>query len=456
MRHFPADFTWGAATSAYQIEGAARTGGRGPSIWDTFAREPGRVLHGDTGDIACDHYHRFPEDVGLLGQLGVTAYRFSISWPRVQPDGRGPVNTEGLDFYSSLVDALLEYGITPLVTLYHWDLPVPLSYDGGWLSRNTAGRFADYATACHERLGDRVTWWTTLNEPWCSSFLAYAAGRHAPGRTNDREAFVAAHHQLLAHGRATGALRDAAPEAAVGITLNFADVVPASDDEADADAARRVDAIMNRMFLEPIVTGEYPDEVLDLMDASGASDAFADGDLHIVGEPIDFLGVNYYTRHRVLGGSDRQPGSPWAGCDDVAEEAPAHPVTGMGWEICPDGLGVLLARLHRDAPGLPLYITENGAAFPDYANPEGEIRDPARVGFLDAHLREVHAAINDGIDVRGYFVWSLLDNFEWAEGYSQRFGLVYVDYPSQQRRPKDSFWWYADVIASGGLLDRSV
>lgn len=458
---FPAGFRWGAATAAYQIEGAAGEGGRGPSIWDTFARTPGKVLGGDTGDVAVDHYHRFPEDVALMSDLGLTAYRFSISWPRVQPAGAGTVNQEGLDFYRRLVDALLEAGIEPWPTLYHWDLPQPLEDKGGWPERETAHRFAEYAAHVHAALGDRVRNWTTINEPWCAAFLGYASGEHAPGRRDPAASLLAAHHQLFGHGLAVEAMRARTPDNRFGAAVNLYAVSPATDDPADVDAARRIDGLQNRLFLDPLLLGRYPADVLE--DTARYGFVPADADLAVISTRIDHLGVNYYSRHTVAGtpgeatqtaSSPFSTHSPWVGSDHVRFVPSGRPVTGMGWDIDAGGLHEVLTRVHREYPEVALYITENGAGYDETLDGDGTIQDDARIAYLDEHLRACHRAIADGVPLRGYFTWSLLDNFEWAWGYSKRFGLVHVDYATQRRVPKKSARWYAEVIRRGGLPER--
>ncbi len=457
---FPERFVWGAATAAYQIEGAAAEDGRGPSIWDTFSRTPGVVHGGDTGDVAADHYHHYREDVALMAEIGLGAYRFSVSWPRVRPTGRGPVNARGLDFYDRLVDELASHGITPVVTLYHWDLPQELEDAGGWAARPTAALFADYAAAVAARLGDRVPLWITLNEPWCSAFLGYASGEHAPGRTDAARSLQAAHHLLLGHGLATQSLRAVLPDTAqVSITLNPVAVVAAGDSTGDADAARRIDGLGNRLFLDPLFRGRYPDDVRN--DTSEVTDwgFVQSGDEAVIAEPIDLLGVNYYTPSVVAGpaavatghGGLRPSASPWPGSEGVRFVPQPGPQTAMGWAIDAGGLRALLRRLHDDYAGVPIMITENGAAFDDCVGPDGGVRDPARIAYLREHLTVVHEAIQSGVDIRGYFVWSLLDNFEWAHGYSKRFGIVHVDYPSQRRVWKDSAYWYRELVASNGL-----
>ncbi|MET9804842.1 GH1 family beta-glucosidase [Streptomyces sp. NPDC006368] len=449
---FPAGFRWGTATAAYQIEGAADEDGRTPSIWDTFSRTPGKVRNGDTGDIAADHYHRMREDVALMKDLGVTDYRFSVAWPRVQPTGRGPAVQKGLDFYRRLVDELRSADIRPVATLYHWDLPQELEDAGGWPHRETANRFAEYAGLVAEALGDRVATWTTLNEPWCAAFLGYGSGVHAPGRTDPVAALRAAHHLNLAHGRAVQALRAAVPRGAeVSLTLNLHAVRALSDSGADRDAARRIDALGNRIFLDPVFHGRLPDDLV--ADTAALTDwSFVrDGDLEVTAAPVDSLGINYYSPTVVASGTSETP-SPWPGAERHVRFVPAPgPRTAMDWPVDAEGLYELLVRLRDELPEVPLMVTENGAAYDDYADPSGEVHDPERVAYLNAHLTAVHRALGDGADVRGYFLWSLLDNFEWAYGYGKRFGIVYVDFASQLRTPKDSARWYADVISRGGL-----
>ncbi|WP_117208340.1 GH1 family beta-glucosidase [Allorhizocola rhizosphaerae] len=447
---FPEGFRWGTATAAYQIEGAATEAGRGPSIWDTFSRMPERVYAGHTGDVACDHYHRYAEDVALMRELGIGTYRFSVSWPRIKPDGTGPANPRGLDFYDRLTDELLAAGIEPMLTLYHWDLPQTLEDRGGWANRDVAHHFADYAITVHKRLGDRIGLWTTLNEPWCSAFLGYAVGVHAPGRSDVSSALAAAHHLLLAHGLATSALR-AAGATTVSLTLNLAPVVPADPSDAlENDAADRVDAMLNRLFLEPVFKGGYEPYALDMLERRAPGGLVRDGDQELIAQPIDLLGINYY--HPCL--VTARPGTPenpvYPGSDGVDFRPAMGKTTAMGWPIEPWGLTDLLERLHRDYPGVPLIITENGAAFDD-VRVDGGVADHDRVAFLEGHLRACHDAISRGVDLRGYLVWSLLDNFEWAEGYRKRFGMVHVDFDTQLRTPKESALWYSKVIARNGL-----
>ncbi|MFG1829239.1 GH1 family beta-glucosidase [Micromonospora chersina] len=454
---FPPGFLWGAATAAYQIEGAATEGGRTPSIWDTFSHTEGRTVAGHTGDVACDHYHRMPDDVRLMADLGLKSYRFSVSWSRVQPGGAGAVNAEGMDFYRRLVDELLGHGIEPWLTLYHWDLPQPLEDAGGWPARDTAGRFADYAQLVADALGDRVKYFTTFNEPWCSAFLGYGSGVHAPGRSDGADAVRAGHHLMLGHGLAVQALRAARPEAQLGITVNLYPVTPATDSPEDADAARRIDGLANRFFLDPVLRGAYPaDLTADLRKVTDFGHV-RDGDLAVISTPLDMVGVNYYSRHVVVApveGVEREAywrsPSCWPGSEDVRFVTRGVPVTDMDWEIDAPGLVETLERVHRDYTDLPLYVTENGSAFVD-AVVDGRVDDPDRLAYFDAHLRAAHAAISAGVPLKGYFAWSLMDNFEWAWGYTKRFGMVYVDYDSQLRIPKSSARWYADVIRRNGL-----
>ena len=436
MTSLPADFLWGVATAAYQIEGAAREDGRGESIWDRFCAEPGKVLNGDDGSVACDFYHRWRDDLELLRALGVNAFRFSVSWPRVLPTGRGAVNQAGLDFYDRLVDGLLELGVEPVPTLYHWDLPVQLEDAGGWPARETAHAFVELTAAVVERLGDRVTYWITQNEPWVVAWVGYGWGEHAPGRSSPADAIAAAHHVLLSHGLATQAIRAASPGARVGIALNLTDAVPASDSPDDAAAAAELDGEQNRWFLDPLFRGAYPRDVLERLEP--IAPPLRDGDLETIAAPLDFLGVNYYSRTVV----ER---SPDGGRREVRQPNAAH--TDMGWEIAPESLHRVLVRLRDDYAPPAVAITENGAAFPDVPAGDGSVDDPERAAYLASHVEAVSCAVEDGVPVSGYFVWSLLDNFEWAFGYSKRFGIVYVDYATLERTPKSSFRWYRDLIA---------
>jgi beta-glucosidase len=439
------------ATSAYQVEGAAREGGRGASIWDTFSHTPGKTRHGDTGDVACDHYGRFLEDVALMASLGIQAYRFSVAWPRIQPEGRGPTNQEGLDFYRRLVDALREHGITPAVTLYHWDLPQPLEDLGGWTNRDTAERFADYAEVVAGPLAGDVPLWITLNEPWVSAWLGYGNGTHAPGRSDTTDALAATHHLLLAHGLAVDVVRRAGG-LHVGIVLNLQPVDPASDEQDDVRAAALADAQMNRLYLDPLFGRGYPDTVTEHYREASDLAFVRQGDLDRIARPIDFLGVNYYTRQTVTAHpTPLHRATPLPG--DLGAWVfvpPGVETTAMGWAIEPDALTEVLLGLNREYPPVTLYVTENGAAFDDYVDPEGDVVDIERIGFLRDHVRAARRALASGVRLGGYFVWSLLDNFEWAEGYSKRFGLVYVDHATQRRIPKRSAKWYSEVIASRG------
>jgi beta-glucosidase len=456
---FPTEFLWGAATAAYQVEGAVAEDGRTPSIWDTFSHTPGRVLEGDTGDVACDHYHRYREDVDLMSRLGLSSYRFSVSWSRVQPGGRGPLNQAGVDFYRRLIDELEERDILPWLTLYHWDLPQELEDAGGWPERDTAYRFAEYAGLMHEALGDRVRHWTTLNEPWCSAFLGYGSGDHAPGRNEPAASVRAAHHLMLGHGLAVEALRAGDMPAQIGVTLNLYAVSPVSDSEADADAARRVDGMANRIFLDPVLLGRYPEDVVEDLRPVTDMAHVRDGDLEVISSTLDMLGVNYYTRYVVsapemldgVGDGWRSSPSAFPGSEHVQFGNRGLPVTAMNWEIDAPGLLEVLRRVSREYTDLPIYLTENGAAFDDVPDANGRVEDLGRVDFFAQHLRACHQAISEGVPLRGYFAWSLLDNFEWGFGYTKRFGMVYVDYSTQRRTPKASADWYAQVSRRNGL-----
>ena len=451
------DFLWGAATAAAQIEGAVHADGRQDSIWDTFARVPGNVAGGDTPERGIEHYDRMADDVALLAELGLDAYRFSVSWARVRP-GDGPVNPAGLAFYDRLVDALLERGVLPWLTLYHWDLPQAVEDRGGWAVRETAERFVRYAETVYAALGDRVRHWTTFNEPWCSAFVGYAAGEHAPGRQDPHAALAALHHQHLAHGLAVRRLRELGAEQ-LGISLNLTTAHPADpSDPVDVDAARRVDALWNRAFLDPLLHGRYPADFLADVAAYDLPALIEPGDLEVIAAPLDFLGVNHYHDDAVSGHPQRGPGgrrptakatsSPIVGSEFVAFPGRSLPRTAMDWEVNPDGLEQLLVRLGRDYAGLPpLYVTENGAAYEDVVSADGQVHDPERVAFLDAHIAAVVRARAAGADVRGFFAWSLFDNFEWAWGYAERFGLIHVDYATMRRTIKDSGWAFARFAA---------
>jgi beta-glucosidase len=419
---FPQDFLWGAAASSYQIEGAWDEDGKGESIWDRFSHTVGKVELGHTGDIAVDHYHRWQEDIQLMESIGLHSYRFSISWPRVLPEGAGQVNETGLAFYDRLVDALLEAGITPFVTLYHWDLPQALQEKGGWPARETAAAFMEYSDHVSRCLGDRVKLWATLNEPFCSAMLGYGLGIHAPGHKSVREAALAAHHLLLAHGEALPIIRGNSP---------------GSDSSADEEAARLGDGGLNRWFLDPLSGRGYPQDVVT---AHGvALDFVQPGDMEAISRPMDYLGINYYTRAIAR---SQQPGVK----NKPQTLFPGPLSTEMGWEVYPDGLYEILTRIHRDYSFPALYITENGAAFKDVVSPDGCVHDTSRIAYLESHIPSMHRALSDGVPLRGYFAWSLMDNFEWAHGYTKRFGLIWVDYSSQRRIMKDSAWWYKAFI----------
>ncbi len=442
---FPPDFIWGAATASYQIEGAWDEDGKGESIWDRFSHTPGKVANGDTGDVASDHYHRWREDVALMKEIGLQVYRFSIAWPRLLPEGRGGVNPPGLDFYDQLVDGLLEAGIEPFVTLYHWDLPQALQDQGGWPTRATAEAFVEYADLASRRLGDRVGHWMTLNEPHISAILGYLKGWHAPGHSDLDEALAAAHHLLLAHGWAVPVIRRNSPEAQVGIALNLGGQTPASPSAADRAAAWQQDGVVNRWFLDPLSARGYPADVVQHY--GRPMDFVQVGDLEAMATPLDFLGVNYYAR-----GVVRSSVVPEA--ENVPRTVFPNPErTEMGWEVYPEGLYELLGRLHFDYRFPSLYVTENGAAYADRIGADGRVDDPSRVAYLKNHFTEAAKAIAVGVPLRGYFVWSLMDNFEWAHGYSKRFGLVYVDYRTQQRVLKTSAQWYRRVIAANAVVD---
>lgn len=441
---FPPDFVWGVASSAHQIEGGMELDGGGRSIWDDLATVPGAIRGGESGAGGVDHRRRWEEDVDLMAALGVGSYRFSVAWPRVQPGGSGPANGRGLDFYQGLVDRLLERGITPIVTLYHWDLPSELEEAGGWPSRAVASRFADYAELVGAALGDRVQHWRTINEPWCSAMLGYAAGIHAPGVRSPRAAVAAAHHLLLGHGLAVDRLRSVLPAGAqVGLTVNPYPVVTAGPSELDADVARRVDAIANRVWLDPVLRGAYPADLLEDWEPLGFSSVVQDGDLDVIAAPIDALGLNYYRRHHVRhvpGGGEGA--HQWPGTTDVDLVQPPGPATDGGWAIEPDGLLETLEMVAAYG-STPLYVEECGAAFDE------PFDDQQRIGFLRSHLRAAHRALEAGIDLRGFFVWTWMDNFEWTEGYAHRFGVVHIDYETYARTPKASARWFAEAMRTG-------
>jgi beta-glucosidase len=447
LPRFPAGFRFGTSTAAYQIEGAVSSDGKGPSIWDTFTAKPGAVVDGSSGSQACDHYHRYPEDVALMAGLGVDAYRFSLSWSRIQPSGRGRPSPKGLAFYDRLIDDLLEHGINPMVTLYHWDLPQALEDDGGWLNRATIEHFAEYAAIAGDRYGDRVEHWVPVNEPNVATLFGYCIGNHAPGRAMMFDGMPAAHHLLLAHGRAAIALRESVRGRipSIGCANNHAPMWPASDDDADVGATKLFDALWNGMFIEPMLLGRYPVDIAPLLE-----DFVVDGDMTTIRQPLDFYGINYYNPMRVAA-TDEDAEMPF-------ELVPVlgHPLTDMGWPVVPDGLRELLvmtrARYRAALP--PVIITESGCAYDTGPDEHGVVDDQERIDYLDSHLRALSAAIERGVDVRGFYTWSLLDNFEWAEGYTQRFGLVHTDFETQRRTPKRSYEWYRQLIAAQAQGER--
>jgi len=441
---FPDNFVWGAATAAYQIEGAYNEDGKGESIWDRFCRTPGKVQDGDRGDVACDHYHRYRDDIKLMKSISLNAYRFSIAWSRIFPRGKGQVNQDGLDFYERLVEGLLDNGIEPFVTLYHWDLPQALQRKGGWANRDTVGYFKDYAEEVSKKLGDRVHFWITHNEPWVVSFLGHHSGVHAPGIKNLSTALKVSHHLLLSHGETVAILRDNGDEKTqVGISLNLSSVHPASESEEDKKAAKRFDGYLNRWFLDSIYKGSYPEDMLALY-GDKAPEIRAQ-DLERISTKTDFLGVNNYFRAVIK--TDKK--EAFLGLSSVKPSGAEY--TEMNWEIYPLGIYELLKRIHNDYDEPVVYITENGAAFPDKIDENGRVNDESRIKYLKGYFLQAHRAIEEGVKLSGYFVWSLLDNFEWAYGYSKRFGLVYTDYPTQKRIIKASGWWYKRVIEKSGI-----
>ena len=449
---FPDGFLWGAATSAQQIEGGRHEGGRVDSIWDRFAELPGKIADGSTADLACDHYHRWRKDIELMQWLGLGGYRFSIAWPRILQEGREEVNSAGLDFYEALVDDLLETGIQPFPTLYHWDLPQVLQDDGGWANRDTAEAFVEYCTAVTRRLGDRVHHWVTHNEPWCVATLGHEEGHHAPGHRDPAEALRVAHHLLLSHGWATEAIRRESPGAEIGIVLIHCPAHAASKNEADQDAARWFDGFFNRWYLDPVFRGSYPaDAVADrvaLGHLKGPELPFVkEGDLAAISTPLDFLGLNYYSRAVMKAGPDNRP--------LAATPVPPEELTDMGWEVYPAGLYESLLRVHREYGPRKIYIAENGAAYDYPADAQGRIADAKRITYLREHLLAARRAIAEGVPLQGYFTWSLLDNFEWGFGFEKRFGLFAVDLETQQRLPKDSAFWYRDVVSANAVTEAS-
>ena len=446
---FPKEFTWGVATSSFQIEGATQLDGRGASIWDTFCNRPGAIADGSNGDIACDHYHKYSEDVQLMHSLNIQAYRFSIAWPRIYPQGTGTVNQKGIDFYDRLVDELLKANITPWITLYHWDLPQALEDLGGWTHRNTCYAFADYASTMAHHLGDRVQHWITHNEPWCASVLGYLNGEHAPGIQSNQAHLESSHHLLLSHGLAVSRIREEskAPQTKVGITLNLVPAEPASHSTFDQQATQRFDAWFNRWYLEPLYNGIYPNDLMQAYQSEGYVDDWGflqDGDLDIIATPTDFLGINYYSRGIIRSDKVTEEEN-----DPIIVKANDHN-TDMGWEVYPNGLRELLHRVHKDYAPKAIYVTENGAAYDTAPNQFHQVPDVLRQGYLQEHIHMCYKAIHEGVPLKGYFAWSLLDNFEWAFGYEKRFGLVWIDYETQVRIPKNSALWYRDLIERGG------
>jgi beta-glucosidase len=443
---FPDGFVWGAATASYQIEGAWNEDGRGPSIWDTFSHTPGNIADGSTGDVACDHYHRWQEDIGLMKSLGLHAYRFSIAWPRILPAGRGQINQPGLDFYNRLIDGLLEAGIVPWVTLYHWDLPQALQDQGGWPARATAEAFVEYADIVTRALGDRAKHWMTFNEPWVSAYVGHEEGRHAPGHKSRDENLASTHHLLLAHGWSVPVIRRNVPGAKVGIVLNPRPMFPASPSLADKKQAHFYDGFQNRWYFDPLSGRGYPPDMV--RDMSRPMDFVQPGDMEPMAAYMDFIGLNYYTRdiHRssAIPESENLPRTVTRNLKDVTE---------MDWEVFPDGLLEMLCRLHFDYRFPEIFITENGCAYPDQIDATGAVNDPQRINYLRGHLQAAARAIAIGVPLKGYFQWSLMDNFEWARGYEKRFGLFYVDYPTQRRIPKASAEWYTRVIRENAVSD---
>ncbi len=438
---FPKAFTWGAATASYQIEGAWKEDGKGESIWDRFTHQPHRILNGDTGDIACDHYHHMLEDVTLMKDLGLQSYRFSISWPRILPDGTGRVEPRGLDFYDRLVDELLNTGIRPNATLNHWDFPQALQDKGGWANRASADWFTDYARVVFEKLADRIPQWATHNEPFVVAFSGYGDGSFAPGIASYHQALQATHHLHLAHGQTVQLYHQFGYPGEIGIVLNLAPFKPKTDDPADVAAAIRIEMFINQLFMDPIFKGQYPDELMAWLD--GMTPEIQDGDMGVINQPIDFLGVNYYF-------SQIASFNPH-GLFKLKTEPKVDPgwtITDKGWGICPSGLTELLTQIQEDYTLPPLYITENGTALGEPVDDTGFVNDQGRINYLRAHFQAAHQAIQKGVDLRGYYVWSLMDNFEWAEGYDLRFGLINVNFndPERKRTPKASFEWYRDVI----------
>jgi beta-glucosidase len=449
LSQFPPGFLWGVATASYQIEGAVEEDGRGRSIWDTFAHTPGKTSNGETGDDAVDHYHRYAEDVALMSEIGVNAYRFSIAWSRLIPEGTGGVNQAGVDFYRRLCKELAGAGITPVATLYHWDLPQALQDRGGWLNPDSVDWFTEYARVAKDALGDMVNTWVTLNEPWCVAFLGHSSGEHAPGITDTPGSLVVAHHLMLAHHSAIGAMRETAPreDDRLGIVLNLIPAWPQNDTAEDRAAAAAVDLVQNRLFADAVLRGRYPDEILSLFERYGVSEAIDNDGLAARRQTIDFLGVNYYNVNHIehVGGTESM--SPWPGSWGARVVRAPGKLTEMNWGVEPEGLTWMLERIGSENPGLPLVICENGAAYSDVVGPDGSIDDSERTDYVRRHIDAMKLAIDRGVDVRGYFLWSLMDNFEWARGYDKRFGIVRVDFDTMTRTVKSSGAWYRDFLA---------
>jgi beta-glucosidase len=441
---FPNDFIWGTATSAYQIEGGHNCDGKGESIWDRFSHIPGKIFNDDTGDIACDHYHLFREDVKLLKAMGVKSYRFSISWTRIFPDGTGRPNRKGIDFYRKLAELLVDNGIIPAVTLYHWDLPQKLQDLGGWTTWTMAAYFEQYASLLFKELGDIVPIWTTFNEPWVSAFVGYWYGGHPPGTKDLSKALLASHHMMLAHGMAVRAFKELGNKGEIGITLNLNPVYPASADKKDLDAAGRYGDFLNGWFLDPILKGHYPVKLLEWLTDKVEFPEFLDSDMDIINTPLDFLGINTYSSSSIYHDSEK-------GLLQLAFANTGKPRTDSGWEIYPEGLYDLLLYLHKEYNGIKMFITENGAAFKDIVDGEGNVADDDRIQYLHDHILQAYQALEAGVNLAGYYVWSFMDNFEWNAGYSKRFGLVYIDFKTQQRITKKSGLWYKGVIADNGI-----
>lgn len=444
---FPENFLWGAATASYQVEGAAFEDGRGESIWDRFSHTPGNVLDGDTGDVACDHYHLWQDDIELMKQLGINAYRFSIAWPRIFPRGDEQFNQAGVDFYSRLVDGLLQAGITPMATLYHWDLPQPLQDAGGWPARSIVPAFVNYVNRVTRSLGDRVKMWATLNEPSVSAFMGYEYGRHAPGIKDKRQAILAAHHLLLSHGQAVPVIKANVPDAKVGIVINLSDTMPASDAPGDIAGYHIFDGVLNRWMLDPLFGRHYPADVVSYYAEKGfllakELDFVQEGDMKTIAAPMDYLGINYYSRAVVTGKLDEKGNLESFGFDKPTQSE----YTDYNWEVYPHGLQEILTRVYSTYRPKEIYVTENGAAYNETPDAEGKVHDQRRVAFIEKHLESARQAISNGVPLCGYFAWSLMDNFEWGVGYSQRFGMIFVDYATRRRYPKDSYWAYRELI----------